>query len=853
MKVWLSALVLALLATAVSAQFTEDFSVASEQVLQTYQGETADSHFQITNTGDVVSGYSLSVISSEAASWVQMGPLSFTLQPGESQIVLLHLVVPSNVEPDTYELQTVFTTTLGVSTVVEQDVQVDVPQNVVLQSVPERTISPCGSASYPVLVINDGNFFEDYDLTVSKNVASIATFTKDTLSLAAFRNETVTLTVTPTDCTEAGTTEFTVTGKAESTEAEAELNLKLIVENTFIPRIEIEDERVNTDANTINATITNTGSAKATYSMGVKGADFVSVSPKSITLEAGQSGVVGVVSNPSESATQQKYPLNLTATVSGVEYATPFTLNVKNPTWIELHLKLLFMIAIGVIILIIIAVIAIGRWLAYTQTPEYQEKKAERDKIKAEEAAQREQERLEQEKAAAKEAAKREKEKLAEKQRKEEEREEARKQKEQAKLEAKLEKERLRGAKEAAAELKATHVLISREKLQGEAIAARSKAFWWIALVILILAIGVLLFGFRTYLRANMNAVITGVIALAIVIILLIIYKVFFSAKTATQEWVALKPRRENQLETGWRKGVGQLWLRVTEIIPNAKLSVTGTRRNPTFIAPEGDVYQYITLAPEGFTVEQVEKQRFMFRVARSWLERHDISEGGVKLMRHTADGWKGIGTEKVRSDEKWVYYQAGFVSFEPFAIVGKSRIQREPVSGLAPGWWFVILGVILLAAIIGGIWYLALVGTQQFGPVSPPVTSGIPPQTWDEDTRHALDLSKYFTDPDGDPLQYTYTPVQNIIVTISGNTATFTPEKDWFGERSITFTADDGKGGKVSSNPVTLVVSDVAEPTFWDNLRAGFEKYAGYIVAGIVLLVILIVLLEYRKTFSKN
>ncbi|HSU72613.1 MAG TPA: PGF-pre-PGF domain-containing protein [Candidatus Binatia bacterium] len=838
---WIGALVLVILATAVSAQFVEDFSVAAEPSFSTFQGASADSYFQVTNTGSVASGYSVAVVDSDAARWVQMGPLSFTLQPGQSQIVLLHLAVPQDTEPDTYELETVFTTTLGMTASVVQDITVDVPQNVLLQAIPAKTISPCGTASYPLTVINTGTFAEEYDLTVSKNVAPIATFTKDHFTLGAGKNESTTLTLTPKDCAKAGDTAFTVTGVAKSTESKTTLDLTLSVENTFIPKLEAANKRVNTDANTLNATITNTGVKKTTYTLGVTGADFVSVSPNSITVEPGQTGTIEISSKPKSDVAQQPYPLILTASVDDIKYSVPFTLTVKNPTWVELHLWFLFKMVIFAIILIIIAVVAIGRWVAYTETPAYQEKKAERDKLRAEQQAAREKEAAK----AAKEREKLRAEKL-------EQKELDRKQRAQEKLEARLAKERNKGAKEAAAELKATHVLISREKLQGEAIARRSNAFWWIALIILILAAGVLLYGFRTYLLANRDAVITGGIALLIVIILLIVYRVFFSAKSATQEWVALKPRRENQLETGWRAGLGQLWIRVTELIPNAKLTVMGTRRNPTFIAPEGAVYQYLTIAPEGVTADQVEKQRFMFRVARSWLERHEIAEGGIKLMRYTADGWRGIGTEKVRSDEKWVYYQASAVGFEPYAIVGKSRVKREPVTGIAPGWWFLILGIIVVAAVLGGIYYLALAGKTGTEIVGAPTASGIPLQAWDEDTAHTIDLGTYFRDPDGDPLTYSYTPVANIVVTISGNTATLTPEKDWFGERTITFTADDGKGGKVNSNAVKLIVRDVPEPTFWANARAGFERYAGYVVAGIILLVILIVLLEYRKTFSK-
>jgi len=830
--------ILALLLPLATAQFTEDFSVSAEDTLFTLQGTPADSHFLITNTGNVASGYSISVVSSEASAWVAMGPLAFALDPGQSQVVLIHLDIPRDVKPGTYELETVFTTTFGTVEVIEQDVRVDVPLNLEMQSVPERTIGPCGIASFPITIINPGAFAEEYSFIVSRNIAGFANFTRDSLALAAGQNQTITLTLAPQDCTRSGTIDFTVTGTAASTKVEAELDLALAIENTFVPEIKLRDRRVNTDENTVNGTLTNTGSERATYALGIEGADFVTVSPRSVTLEPGASATFTITSRPLPETDQQAYPLTLTATVERIEYAKDFTLTVRNPNWFERNLWLLFRIALAAII-IVVAALAISKWAAYAQTPEYQARKEEKAKLKAERQAEREAERI-------REAE--EKQRVEERKLKEAQREAERRQREQERLDAKLAKERSKGAKEAAAELKATHVLISREKLQGDATVSRRRLSWWVALLALLIIAGILAFGFRVQLLENIDAVIAGAIALVIIIALLIIYRVFFGTKKAEQEWVAMKPRRENALETGWRKGLGQLWFRINEIVPNVRIIVTGGRKSSAFVAPEADVYQYINIIPEGLAVDQIDKQRFMFRVSRTWLERRQVSEGNVKLMRYTADGWKGIGTEKLRSDDKWVYYQAQSVGFEPYAIVGKSRVERK--QGIAPGWGFLALAIVLLALILGGAWYLATLGLQGTEQV-PPTTEGIPPQTWPEDTRHTVDLGQYFNDPDGDPLHYSYTPVPNIVITISGDVATLTPEQDWTGTRTVVFTADDRKGGKVSSNEVTLTVIEAPEPTFWTNVRQGFETYAGYIVLGIILLVVLIVILEYRKSFK--
>lgn len=850
----LLALFVLLFASFASSQFVEDFTIASEPVLQTYQGTPADSHYKITNTGNVASGYTVSVVASEAASWVSMGPLSFTLEPGQTQIVLLHLDVPKDVKPSIYDLTTVFSTVLGTTITVDQDISVDVPFNIELRSIEIKPITPCGTATYPITILNTGAFPEEYDLTVSKTVAGIASFSQDNVILGKGENKTIQLTLKPEDCSWSGERTFTVKGIASSTKQTAELELTLPVENTFIPEIAAKNLRLNTDANTFNATITNTGTTKATYAITVSGADFVSVSPNSVTLAPETEVTLVFTSAPNAETAQQKYPLEITAAVQGIEYATGFVLSLKNPAWVETHMWLVIILAVVLLIIIIIAIVALKRWMAYTQTPEYQASQAEKVRIASEVAAQRQAEKAEKAKLAEQERIAKEKAKEEARKQKEAEREAIRKEKAQAKMDARIAKERSLAAKEAQAELKASNVLIAREKLQGDAVVKPAKSGWWVLLVILVLAAGVLAYGFRTYLLANLTYAVLGAVILAVVIILIIAYSAFAGRKKATQTWIALKPRRENQLETGWRHGLGQLWIRVTELVPNVTVTVIGSRKNPSFVAPEGHVYQYITITPEGLNEDRVEKQRFMFRVSRRWLEHRDIPEGVVKLMRATEDGWKGIGTEKVRSDDKWVYYSAQCAGFEPFAIVGKSRKEEQKFDGMAPGWWYVLLGALAILAILAGVWYFNYAGTQgtEVIGVAPSVT-GIPPQAWDEDRRLTLDLGRYFSDPDGDTLTYTYTPVENIIVTISGNTATLTPTKDWHGEATITFTANDGKGGKVSSNAVALFVRDMPEPTFWTNVLAALKLYSVYIVGGIVLLIAVIAVLEYRKKFIKG
>ncbi|MBS1266107.1 MAG: hypothetical protein MAG795_00072 [Candidatus Woesearchaeota archaeon] len=90
-----------------------------------------------------------------------------------------------------------------------------------------------------------------------------------------------------------------------------------------------------------------------------------------------------------------------------------------------------------------------------------------------------------------------------------------------------------------------------------------------------------------------------------------------------------------------------------------------------------------------------------------------------------------------------------------------------------------------------------------------------IPNVTMEEDRSLIfIYLDDYFTDPDGDSLNYSNTYIANIELQIDdSNIVTIIPDVNWFGERITQFIASDGFGGITYSNPVNITVEDVPEP----------------------------------------
>lgn len=102
------------------------------------------------------------------------------------------------------------------------------------------------------------------------------------------------------------------------------------------------------------------------------------------------------------------------------------------------------------------------------------------------------------------------------------------------------------------------------------------------------------------------------------------------------------------------------------------------------------------------------------------------------------------------------------------------------------------------------------------------PIVSTIPNMTWNEDVVNSnLNLSDYFSDVDvGDDLNWTATPVDNIIIFIDNETGivNMAPDANFNGVRYVVFTAYDGTNSTQSNN-VTLNITAVNDAPTISNV----------------------------------
>jgi uncharacterized protein YjbI with pentapeptide repeats/PKD repeat protein len=111
------------------------------------------------------------------------------------------------------------------------------------------------------------------------------------------------------------------------------------------------------------------------------------------------------------------------------------------------------------------------------------------------------------------------------------------------------------------------------------------------------------------------------------------------------------------------------------------------------------------------------------------------------------------------------------------------------------------------------------------------PVSSLFGILSWDRNQNATIDLNSYFSDADGDALNFIASAVQNITVQIDNVTgiATFIPDAGWYGQRNVNFTAFDTENANVLSNNLLLDVgySTIVDSWINDVLYNGIYNYS--------------------------
>ena len=800
---------LALTGASVLSQSVEDFSIQAPEVVDAFQCTTTTTQFSVTNTGSFQSAYALAV-DGIAADWAAFAPLQFVLNPGQTQLITEALTIPCS-KRGTKELVIIVSTTGGTENSFIQSIDIQKPVNIdILPTQYEQTIMPCGTATYKVTIVNPFDFEETYQLNLSAFEAQ-ARWSANPVTVRGNSNANITLFVAPTDCTRAGEFPLVLRASTKNTKIEAEVDLDLTITKTGIAEIAPAVRTIKTGYNESKAVlpISNKGNESITYAIIVTGADWITPETANVTVAGESTGNITLRLKPTNETRAGTWLVVVSAKAdkTSIEYKKNLTVKLIKPTFLNKiweRYRAYSILGIVVLVLVIIGLVVL---LIHTSTPEYKQKAAERKK-------QRELQRKKEEEERKKRGA-----------------EENRKKQLFAQWEQR-EKERLK--QEAEKELKAEYKLIAKKEIAKTKAKDHSKWFWAILLVALLGSVAGTAYRYWSVLEQNKTHVYAGLIV--VVVIVLVLFIVQFWSWLTRRVWKSgFAPSGQRITLKGWNKGITELKFTLGTPVEDAKITLAkGTTAK---IAAGEHVYKTYRL--ETNFENSIHDAECTLKVAKSWLESRNITAHGVKLVQFSGKEWQGMRTDLVSEDAKFAYYSCSPELPGEYAIVGKPlKSKKEPKT--KTGAW-VLLGVLLVIGAVVLTYVLAAPPDIKV----PIQVKGIPPQSWFQDSTHSIDLTQYFKDPDNDSLAFSVRSGEHINVTIVNATAYIAPEKAWTGESYVVFAADDGKGGIVSSNAVKLVVKKAVIPLAW-------KVYAKPILWGVLILILLVLVLEFRKQIWK-
>ncbi len=110
--------------------------------------------------------------------------------------------------------------------------------------------------------------------------------------------------------------------------------------------------------------------------------------------------------------------------------------------------------------------------------------------------------------------------------------------------------------------------------------------------------------------------------------------------------------------------------------------------------------------------------------------------------------------------------------------------------------------------------------------------------------------IADMVSDPDSDDLTFRHTPVNNVSIQIDEfGEVTVTPDPGWTGITTVSFIADDGKGGVAYSPDFFFIVKEKQEQTLWQRFLVWLVVNLNLLIVLITAIIVIIIIAFILKT----
>ncbi len=163
--------------------------------------------------------------------------------------------------------------------------------------------------------------------------------------------------------------------------------------------------------------------------------------------------------------------------------------------------------------------------------------------------------------------------------------------------------------------------------------------------------------------------------------------------------------------------GIKQIAVEVNSEAQNVKVTVSKYDTKPAEVSEKtGDNYRYLKIDTQNLE-DKLDKATITIQVEKTWVSNNGLDKDNIALFKfdESNEEWNELTTTYTDEDDTYYYYDVELTSFSYFAISSKAMEEGEegqPSETGEPGegaektnltWLWIIIGVVVLAAIIGG------------------------------------------------------------------------------------------------------------------------------------------------------
>ncbi len=237
-----------------------------------------------------------------AESFTTTVPQGFWLEQGEKEVFYSYITPSSKITPGSYVLEvTVTQTGTGTVKTVKHNVMVENCHQTAIKVEPvSQAICACEERSMKLTITNNGNYLENYELSVEGPASQWTKLSSKSITLAANSSTTV-MAYVNTSCNVAGKYEanFVVKSKSEYGQANAKANFSVVscydysISSNKTYYAICEAEKL-----TVPIKIKNLGTRLNTYKINMEGPNWTKIDQREITLANGTEGTFNLIAEP---------------------------------------------------------------------------------------------------------------------------------------------------------------------------------------------------------------------------------------------------------------------------------------------------------------------------------------------------------------------------------------------------------------------------------------------------------------------------------------------------------------------------------------------------------------------------